>query len=556
MAPPLLILGLDGATFSVLDPLIRAERLPHLARLAAQGLRTVAWSCTPPATLPAWTSFLTGSEPSAHGVVDMFVPRRGTTVLVPASAAMRRRSTFLAVLARQGRSVASVGVPGTYPPEPELAFSIAGFDAPGATRARRSAFVPPSLFDEVEALGGWRYAVTNEQSRDPHRHDRLVAALLADLERKERIALHLWQRRRWDVFMLHLQAGDTACHHLWHTWDKASPRHDPERHARLRDALPSVMTRIDQLVGKLIAAGPPETRVLVVSDHGFGGASARAVHVNRWLAAQGLLAFRPRHGHLAAGSRALRAVVEHMPTGLLGALASRLPRALVSRGLATLRDQNIDFANTQAFSFELDYAPSVYLHRRGHFPRGCVTAGEVEPLLQALTRSAAALVDPVSGQRIFSRIERGADPSLGGPDLFLEPAAHEGYRPSFLPSRTTGPWIRDLSPDELEAPRGAGMPGVHRREGVLLACGPGLEPQELPALTLAQAGALVYRLTETVPPTGVEPLPAWLDGVLPSGSIPRADTATVGRDETRPGALGADAERDVLVRLRSMGYLD
>ena len=50
---PLVIIGLDGATFDILDPLCAQGRLPNIARLLDQGLRTELRSTYPPATLPA-----------------------------------------------------------------------------------------------------------------------------------------------------------------------------------------------------------------------------------------------------------------------------------------------------------------------------------------------------------------------------------------------------------------------------------------------------------------------------------------------------------------------
>ena len=60
----LLVLGLDGASFDVLDPLMAAGRLPHLAAWCREGARGRLTSTVPPMSFPAWSTFLTGYEPT------------------------------------------------------------------------------------------------------------------------------------------------------------------------------------------------------------------------------------------------------------------------------------------------------------------------------------------------------------------------------------------------------------------------------------------------------------------------------------------------------------
>ena len=36
-----IVIGLDGATFDIIDPMIEGEHLPHIARLVANGTRPI-----------------------------------------------------------------------------------------------------------------------------------------------------------------------------------------------------------------------------------------------------------------------------------------------------------------------------------------------------------------------------------------------------------------------------------------------------------------------------------------------------------------------------------
>ena len=64
------LFGLDGATFSVLDPLMAAGDMPHLKRLCDRGVRGTLLSTPHPITPQAWTSLATGRSAGHHGFTD------------------------------------------------------------------------------------------------------------------------------------------------------------------------------------------------------------------------------------------------------------------------------------------------------------------------------------------------------------------------------------------------------------------------------------------------------------------------------------------------------
>src|SRR5512143_3706775 len=63
-----MIIGLDGATWDVLDKWIVDGTLPNLARLRGEGSWGILRSTIPPITAAAWSTFMTGKRPSKHGV--------------------------------------------------------------------------------------------------------------------------------------------------------------------------------------------------------------------------------------------------------------------------------------------------------------------------------------------------------------------------------------------------------------------------------------------------------------------------------------------------------
>ncbi|MBW2548545.1 MAG: alkaline phosphatase family protein [Deltaproteobacteria bacterium] len=61
-----LVVGLDGFDLKLVHQ-FGPEHLPNLHALMARGVFAALESVQPPATLPNWTTFLTGVDPARHG---------------------------------------------------------------------------------------------------------------------------------------------------------------------------------------------------------------------------------------------------------------------------------------------------------------------------------------------------------------------------------------------------------------------------------------------------------------------------------------------------------
>ena len=68
----LFVLGLDGATWNVIDPLIKSGKLPNIKKIKENGSYGYLESTFPPNTIPAWLSMATGKNPCKLGVYDFF----------------------------------------------------------------------------------------------------------------------------------------------------------------------------------------------------------------------------------------------------------------------------------------------------------------------------------------------------------------------------------------------------------------------------------------------------------------------------------------------------
>src|SRR5262245_29003170 len=79
------ILGLDGADWEIIDPLMARGLLPNLARLKARGAWGNMKTLMPWLSPLLWTSVATGKSAEEHGIVDFLIEDARTGQAVPVS---------------------------------------------------------------------------------------------------------------------------------------------------------------------------------------------------------------------------------------------------------------------------------------------------------------------------------------------------------------------------------------------------------------------------------------------------------------------------------------
>ncbi len=356
--PRFLVLGLDGATFDLLDPWLASGELPFLASLADRGLRAPLASVFPAKTIPAWYSFATGLDPGALGIYGFTEPDGG-----PGKS--RLVQTFRpaeAVWDRLSRSGATVGVV-NFPLR--AGYPINGFVLPGMLTESPDCY-PARLRGDLEEALGEPCLPELPPYKATERAEWLDLAVRS-VQQRGRLTEMLVDRYHPGFLFALFRETDRVQHQHW--GELARPMAKvPEDLRRFWRAVDAACARID---AAFRADGGPAVS-LVISDHGAGAATSE-FFTNRWLAQQGYLRFRGGASDLrrrVVSSLLLASDRVPLARRLLGPVADRLrgsPRGeRLSRAIAgetsfEAMAPRIDWERTVAFSYPVP--EGIYLNR-------------------------------------------------------------------------------------------------------------------------------------------------------------------------------------------------
>ncbi|MEO8195545.1 MAG: alkaline phosphatase family protein [Thermoanaerobaculia bacterium] len=116
--PPILFIGLDGADWQQLEPLLVAGALPNLARLRSGAAWGELETEVPTLSPLLWTSMVTGVSPVDHGILDFARFSAPTGVREPIGSDERRAPAIWNDLTWAGKHADILGLWATHPAEP------------------------------------------------------------------------------------------------------------------------------------------------------------------------------------------------------------------------------------------------------------------------------------------------------------------------------------------------------------------------------------------------------------------------------------------------------
>ncbi len=481
--PRVLVLGLDGGTFDLIDPWVRAGELPFLRSMMDRGFRAPLRSVFPAKTIPAWYSFATGRDPGALGIFGFTEPNGGpgksriVQTFRPAEAIWDR-------LSRQGVPVGVLNFP------VRSGYPINGFVVPGMLSDSPPTY-PTQLRDELAAATGQPHVPELPVYREADRAEWLAQATRA-VEQYAAYAEHLCERYRPGFLFTLLRETDRVEHQHWAELSGPFERvgEDLKRFWRAVDASCERIDRAFRSIG-----GPSNT--LIISDHGHGSVRSE-FFTNRWLADEGYLVFRGRNegrrrrfvgralvafDRVPGVRRLLHGVVDRMRSnhGSIG-----LGRLLAGEATFEAMAEHIDWERTIAYSYPVP--EGIYLNRYGPLRPAEERARLVAEIRGKLERFSQARIEVFEPKELYvgSNLEQAPALFLKIDGLATESRMDFSYPTAMLPRR----------------PSYFYGSGVHRMNGILIAAGDGVAPGRSDAgfSLLDVAPTVLQTMGLTVPP--------------------------------------------------------
>ena len=541
------VIGLDGADWRILNPLMAAGKMPNLAGLVSEGASGPLASTIRPESSVAWSTFATGVNPGKHGVYGFMQPADPADPLgayALTSGADIQAPRFWRLLAERGVRTGLLHLPFTFPIQPLNGFCVSGMLTPGGWENKVEFVYPPELQQPLLAQFDQLQFDIGEAADHP---ERLLTKGISFTQHQVEMARVLLSEVEVDLFCVVLTAIDRIQHFAWPV--------DALQNGQYRvEAMPANFVRffeeVDIAIGQLVALFPKGTSIFLLSDHGFNGVG-RKFYVNRWLEEVGYLSVNrsgeKRRRWIAAtlemfkGSRILRRMKR-----------SFLPEAWgPSQFQAASTGWSIDWSNSYAF-----FSPDGGIRFRPG-----LSEAEISELKARLSAELMTVTDPSNGccpiAEVYdcSELYRG-EAAIHAPDLIVEPQR------DLADSNQNYILVRSNSVEDPLWGPATPYNGNHASCGILVAHGAGIQPR-----TSIQGASLVDIAPTLLVLLGAS-LPAYIDG-KPLLQLFEADLRPVViRDprgledfdltliDGRQGGPSAAENHIVEERLRNLGYID
>lgn len=475
-----LVIGLDGATWNIIEPLVKEGKLPSIGKLMKNGCFGNLQSCIPHVTFPAWKCYSTGKNPGKLGVYWFFGIDVAKEKVIWHNSTSFKSKELWDILGENDMTCGVLDMPTTYPPKAIKGFMVS-HDPP-----RPSGFVYPQWL-EKELKDRFNYKTAPDYY---FQLDKDAAIPSTKEVIQQRFAVALYLLKKFDPPFFHLTIYDI----------------DPVQHFYNLEIVEDFWVLIDNGIKSLLDEFCDEnTYVILMSDHGHTDKKC-TFQMGRWLEERGLMAYKKRRLILQSllqrlglnrnnvfsmigKTRIIPRIRFYIPIGIRVGFGALFP---VSQHMP---DQNplegsIDYSRSKVIPHSADL---IYINRTLFH-----SYKEYEEFRENLIREIKEIEEPRTGTKLAQAVYKREEIYSGryvdrAPDVVILP--NEGYTLANA-AGTRETWTY---PDR-------GWYRTHRLQGIFLALGPDIrEGVEI-------EGAKIYDLAPTILHIFGIPIPKDIDG--------------------------------------------
>ncbi len=261
----ILLIGLDGASWKVMLPLIDEGKLPNINKLMNNGcwgkLRVIDESISE----VIWTSIATGKPPKIHGINNSLIQDADTKEIIIPTAKHRKVKAIWNILSEHKKKVGVVGYRVSWPAEKVNGVMIS--EGANEDNYFSSRYSEPSF-----------KRLCSEKTFDSFKKAINIPIML---KREDKwvfnqdyftfnISKYLLKNRKFDFFCLYFRGIDISSHCYWkYMFPGVQDASLEDTSQYYKDTIKNYYIWCDSSIGDLLRIIDKNTTVIVVSDHGF-----------------------------------------------------------------------------------------------------------------------------------------------------------------------------------------------------------------------------------------------------------------------------------------------
>ncbi|MFZ2055110.1 MAG: alkaline phosphatase family protein [Candidatus Aminicenantales bacterium] len=315
-APRVYVIGLDGATWDIIDPLIAEGKLPVFKALKEEGTWARLRTFDPTLSAVVWTSIATGKTMIKHGIVDWtFVNQHNLEV--PYSSSEKRVPSIWEMMDEHGLRSVVLNWFVTYPPDAVSGVVVSDSFAAAVRQALLGKRDPETMADTVhppeefrklygilsrmDAEGALKYPRLVQEMEIPDYVAEFKALYSRDVKEinilsvwpsflaydriQDTLVDHYLEENDYDLFLAYYRIPDVFLHFATVFLDKEyhdridafvgapvepSPEVLEEFNQKISEVAWPILREKEALLSKVVERARKEKAyLLVVSDHGF-----------------------------------------------------------------------------------------------------------------------------------------------------------------------------------------------------------------------------------------------------------------------------------------------